>query len=267
MTTLADDGSMVGRVALVTGGGAGIGRATALRLGKEGAKVAVVDLDETWGKDSVRMIEDNGGTAIFVHADVTKADEVSSAVETAKGAFGKIDTLVNNAGVAFIGKITETTTDRWDRVIDTNLKGAFLMCKHAIPFIREAGGGAVVNTASDAGLVGFANLAAYCASKGGLIQLTRALAVEFGDQRIRVNAVAPTSTTGTRMFDSLLKSVPDPDRIVRALSNAHPLKRLGTAEEVAELIVFLASDRAAYISGAVFTIDGGITAACPVPEF
>ncbi|MGB7123329.1 MAG: SDR family NAD(P)-dependent oxidoreductase [Thermoplasmata archaeon] len=267
MTTSANGKSMEGRAAIVTGGGSGIGRATAVRLAQEGAHVAVFDLDAKWGEESARLVREQGTKGVFIRADVSKPVDVEIAVQAAKAALGKIDTLVNNAGIALVAKITDTSSEQWDRIIDTNLKGAFLVTKYALPCLQDAGGGSIVNTASDAGIVGFANLGAYCASKGGLIQLTRALALEFGDQKIRVNAVAPTSTLGTRMLDSLLDSVPDPERIVRALSNAHPIKRLGTTEEVADLIVFLASERAAYITGAVFSIDGGLTAACPVPEF
>jgi NAD(P)-dependent dehydrogenase (short-subunit alcohol dehydrogenase family) len=258
---------MSGRSAIVTGGGSGIGRATAIRLAREGAQVAVVDLDSKWGEESARLVREEGSKGVFVRADISKPADVRAAVSSVKAALGKIDTLVNNAGVALVAKITDTTSEQWDRILDTNLKGAFLMAKYVLPSIRAAGGGSIVNTASDAGIVGFANLGAYCASKGGLIQLTRALALELGDQKIRVNAVAPTSTLGTRMLDSLLDASPDPGRIIQALSDAHPIKRLGTAEEVADLIVFLASERAGYITGAVFSIDGGLTAACPVPEF
>ena len=267
MTAPVNGKTMAGRSAIVTGGGSGIGRATAVRLAREGADVAVVDLDPEWGEESARLVREEGTKGIFIRADVTQPHEVEAAVGAAKVAFGKIDTLINNAGIALVAKITDTSSEQWDRIIDTNLKGPFLMTKSVLPCLQAAGGGSIVNTASDAGIVGFANLGAYCASKGGLIQLTRALALEFGDQKIRVNAVAPTSTLGTRMLDSLLDSVPDPERIVKALSNAHPIKRLGTTEEVADLIVFLASERAAYITGAVFSIDGGLTAACPVAEF
>jgi NAD(P)-dependent dehydrogenase (short-subunit alcohol dehydrogenase family) len=259
--------AMSGRTAIVTGGGSGIGRATALCLGREGAEVAILDIDEEWGRETARMLRQMGVKSIFIRTDVSNESSAKQAIEATIREFGKLDTLINNAGVALVASITETTSEQWDRIIDTNLKGAFLMTKHAVPHLISAGGGAIINTASDAGIVGFANLGAYCASKGGLIQLTRALALEFGDRNIRVNAVAPTSTLGTRMVDAMLDSAPDPQRIVKALSDAHPLKRLGNASEVAELIVFLASERAGYITGAVFPIDGGITAACPVPEF
>lgn len=256
-----------GRVALITGAASGIGRATALRLAKDGAKIVVADIDRAWGEETVKLIEKEGGEAVFVQTDVTRESETVRCVEQTLKRFGRVDILVNNAGIALIAKITETTEAQWDKILNTNLKGAFFMSKHVIPHFLLAGGGVIVNTASDAGIVGFANLGAYCASKGGIIQLTRALALEYGDKNVRVNAVAPTSTLHTRMLDGLFKSVPDPDALHKALAKSHPLNRLGTAEEVAELMFFLASDRASYITGAVFPVDGGITAACPVAEF
>lgn len=256
-----------GRVAIITGAASGIGRATALRMAKEGAIIAVADIDREWGEETVRLIEKQGGKAKFVSMDVTKESDVSRAVQDTVRTFGRVDILVNNAGIALIQKITETTEAQWDKILDTNLKGAFFASKHVIPHFLSQGRGTIVNTASDAGIVGFANLGAYCASKGGLIQLTRALALEYGDKNIRVNAVAPTSTLHTRMLDAVLESMPDPEALHQALAKSHPLKRLGTAEEVAELMLFLASDRASYITGAVYSVDGGITAACPVAEF
>lgn len=258
---------LAGRVAIITGAASGIGRATAIRFAKEGARIVVADIDKEWGKQTVGLVEKTGSKAIFVPTDVTQEADASRAVAEAMDAFGRIDILVNNAGIALVAKITETTEAQWDRIIDTNLKGAFLMSKHVIPHFLERGSGAIINTASDAGIVGFANLGAYCASKGGIIQLTRAIALEYGDKNIRVNAVAPTSTLHTRMLDGLFSSVQNPEALHKALAKSHPLRRLGTAEEVAELMLFLASDRASYITGAVYPVDGGITAACPVAEF
>jgi len=256
-----------GRVAIVTGASSGIGRATALRLAKDGAKIVVADIDREWGAETVKLIQSAGGEAHFVQTDVTKEDDAARCVEQTLSRYGRVDILINNAGIALVAKITETTEAQWDKILNTNLKGAFFMSKHVIPHFVSRGSGAIINTASDAGVVGFANLGAYCASKGGIIQLTRALALEYGDKNIRVNAVAPTSTLHTRMLDGLFKSVPNPDALQKALAKAHPLNRLGTAEEVAELMFFLASDRASYITGGVFPVDGGITAACPVAEF
>ena len=256
-----------GRTAAITGAGSGIGRATALRFAQEGASIAVIDMDPTWSHETVSMVKKLGGKALFIETDIRKEAQVERAVDQTVKVFGRIDILVNNAGIARTAKIIETSETLWDDIIDTNLKGAFLMSKHVIPHFIRANRGVIINTASDAGIVGFANLGAYCASKGGLIQLTRALAIEYGDHNIRVNAVAPTSTLHTRMLDRLLNAAPDRDKLHKALADSHPLKRLGTAEEIAELMLYLAGDRSAYVTGAVFSIDGGITAACPVASF
>jgi NAD(P)-dependent dehydrogenase (short-subunit alcohol dehydrogenase family) len=256
-----------GRVAIVTGASSGIGRATALRFARDGAKIVVADIDPQWGAETVKLVEAAGSEALFVQTDVAKESDVAHCVEQTLTHFGRVDILINNAGIALVAKITETTEAQWDKILNTNLKGAFLMSKHVIPHFISRGGGVIVNTASDAGIVGFANLGAYCASKGGIIQLTRALALEYGGKNIRVNAVAPTSTLHTRMLDGLFRSAANPDALQKALAKSHPLNRLGTAEEVAELMFFLASDRASYITGGVFPVDGGITAACPVAEF
>lgn len=261
------DGSLAGRVAIVTGAAGGIGRAAAVRLARSGADVVVVDIDGEWGAETVRLVEARGSRATFVSADLTRETDVRRVVAAALERFGRIDILVNNVGVALVAKITDTTEEQWDRILDTNLKSAFLMSKHVLPVFLSNSGGVIVNTASDAGLVGFANLGAYCASKGGLIQLTRAMALEYGDRNVRVNAVAPTSTLGTRMLDSLFHSVPNPEVVHQALADAHPLRRLGYVDEIAEMINFLASDLASYVTGAVFSVDGGITAACPVAQF
>ncbi len=261
------DGSLKSRVAIVTGSAGGIGRAAALRLARSGADVVITDIDREWGEETVRQAEALGSRAVFVSSDLTKEADVRRVVDAAVERFGRVDILVNNVGVALVARIVDTTEEQWDRILDTNLKSAFLMSKHVLPIFLANTGGVIVNTASDAGLVGFANLGAYCASKGGLIQLTRALALEYGDRNVRVNAVAPTSTLGTRMLDSLFRSVPDPEAVHRALAQAHPLRRLGNVEEVAEMIYFLASDLSSYVTGAVFSVDGGITAACPVAQF
>lgn len=260
-------GQLSGRTGIVTGAGSGIGRAAALRFSNEGCNVVAVDVDREWGAETARLIGDAGGSAIFVPADVAKESEVSHAVRLATRTFGDLHILVNNAGVAERAAITEMAEAQWDRILDTNLKGTFLFSKHVIPQLLLAGGGAIVSTASNAGLVGFANLGAYCASKGGIIQLTRAIALEYGDRNVRANAVAPSSTLRTRMFDARIQSSDDPDRTLRAIAKVNPMRRLGTAEEVAELMLFLVSDRSSYVTGCVFRVDGGLTAACPVPAF
>jgi NAD(P)-dependent dehydrogenase (short-subunit alcohol dehydrogenase family) len=256
-----------GKTAIITGAASGIGRAAAIRFAQEGCQVAVVDVDRAWGAQTVRLVKESGGSAMFAYADVANEAEVAQAVSETVRAYGGVEILVNNAGIASRIPIIEMTEAQWDSILDTNLKGAFLMSKHALPWMLEAGAGAIVNTASNAGRVGFPGLSAYCASKGAIIQLTRALALEYGDQNIRVNAVAPSSTLNTRMFGARLETSPDPERLQRAIANVNPMKRLGTASEVAELILFLASNRSSYVTGGVFSVDGGITAACPAPAF
>lgn len=256
-----------GRTAIITGAASGIGRAAALRFACEGCNVAVVDVDRAWGAETVRLVEESGGSSIFAYADVGNEADVVRAVGETVHAFGQVRILVNNAGVATRIPIVEMSGDQWDAILKTNLKGTFLMSKHVIPRLLDSGGGAIVNTASNAGLVGFSGLSAYCASKGGIIQLTRALALEYGAKNIRVNAVAPSSTLNTRMFGARLEASPDPDRLLRAIAKVNPMKRLGTANEVAELMLFLVSDRSSYLTGGVYSVDGGITAACPVAEF
>jgi NAD(P)-dependent dehydrogenase (short-subunit alcohol dehydrogenase family) len=256
-----------GKTAIITGAASGIGRAAAIQFASEGCKVAVIDVDRAWGAQTVRLVEHSGGSAMFVCADVANEMDVARAVSETARAYGGIQILVNNAGVASRVPIIEMTEAQWDSILDTNLKGTFLMSKHTVPRILEFGGGAIVNTASNAGRIGFSGLSPYCASKGAIIQLTRALALEYGDRGIRVNAVAPGSTLNTRMFGARLETSVDPKSLQRALEKVNPMKRLGTASEVAELILFLASDRSSYVTGGVFSIDGGITAACPVPAF
>lgn len=252
---------MADRGAIITGAASGMGRATAIRFAEEGCRVAVVDLDTAEGRRTASMLNDAGGTSIFVRADVSKEASVVTAVEEAVNSLGPLDTLVNTAGVAFTGTVAETSESDWDRVLDTNLKGTFLMTKHLVPRFLTAGAGTIVNVASNAGIVGVKNLSAYCASKGGVVQLSRALALELAELNIRVNAVAPSSTVRTRMFEARLGRSPDPRALGDALAAANPLKRLCTPEDVAELILYLASDRASYVTGGIFPIDGGLTAA------
>lgn len=252
---------MVKRGAIVTGAASGIGRATAIRFAEEGCRVAVVDLDTDDGTRTASMIEDAGGTSTFVRADVSDESSVVKAVEQAVNSVGPLDTLVNNAGVAFMGTVAETSESDWDRVLDINLKGTFLMTKHLIPRFLATGSGVIVNVASNAGIVGVKNLAAYCASKGGVVQLSQALALELAALNIRVNTVAPSSTVRTRMFEARLGRSQDPKALGEALAAANPIGRLCNPEDVAELILYIASDRASYITGGIFPIDGGLTAA------
>ena len=245
------------RVVIVTGAAHGIGRAAALAFARAGCSVAVVDLLADEGLAVVAEIEAAAGEAIFVSTDVTDEAQVRALVARVIEAWGRLDVLVNNAGIYLQADAVETSLEAWQRVIGVNLTGAFLCTKHAVAAM--AAGGAVVNVASEAGLVGIAGQVAYNVSKGGLISLTRSCAVDFAARGVRVNCVCP-GTTDTPLVQRALAASGDPAATRRALESARPLDRLGTAEEIATAIVFAAEPAAAYMTGAVISIDGGYTA-------
>lgn len=247
------------KVALVTGGGGGIGRATALAFAKAGARVVVVDRDAASGEETARQIRDADGEARFVAADVTRSAEVRAYIQAALDAYGRIDCFFNNAGIE--GKIAPTAEydeDLFDAVIAVNLKGVFLGLRHVLPVMLRQGGGAIVNTASTAGVAGSPGLSAYVASKHGVIGLTRVAASEYGHAGIRVNAVCP-GPTDTRMIHSLEEqSAPGRSNSVRErYQSAIPIGRYAAPEEIANLVLFLSSDLAASITGGQYLIDGG----------
>jgi NAD(P)-dependent dehydrogenase (short-subunit alcohol dehydrogenase family) len=247
---------LAGKVALITGGSAGIGAAIATRFAREGAAVVVTGRRKEQLDRVVKTIEADGGRALAVAGSVTDPTHAPSAVEQAVRAFGKLNVLVNNAGVGAFGKTLDETDDAtWDDLLAVNLTGVFRMVKAAVPALRKAGGGAIVNVSSIAGLVGIPLTAAYSATKGGLDALTRCLAVDYAAHGIRCNSVNP-GLVKTPMAESLTT---DPERLAQVLS-AYPLGRAGTPEDVANLVLFLASDEAAWVTGAVFPIDGGMTA-------
>jgi NAD(P)-dependent dehydrogenase (short-subunit alcohol dehydrogenase family) len=246
-----------GRSALVTGAGSGIGRGIAHRLAAEGAKVAVLDVDAQTADEVATSIRSAGGEAAPVVADVRDRDAVRRAVGAAVDAFGGLDLLVNNAGVVIYGEVPDYAEQDWDTVVGTNLKGQFLMCKYAIPRISQRGGGAIVNMASVAGLVGLRNRAAYCASKGAVIAFTRALAVDHVADGVRVNAVCP----GTVDSPWVRRLVEEVGESLDALRARQPMGRLGQTDEIAEAVLYLASDAAAFVTGTALVIDGGLTAA------
>ena len=252
------------KVALVTGGGSGIGREAALLFAKEGASVVAVDLNEAAGKETVAAIEREGGRATFARADVSRAADVEAMVAAAKKAYGRLNVLFNNAGIfpANDGSVLETDEKTWDLVLSVNLKGVFLGCKYGIPAMLESGGGSIINTASFVALMGSATpQIAYTASKGGVLALTREIAVEFARRGIRVNAICP-GPVDTPLLQELFS---DPARKARRLVHI-PLGRLARAKEVAQAALFLASDDSSYVNGAAFTVDGAITAAYTTPE-
>lgn len=250
------------KVALVTGGGAGLGRAIALRLAEGGAKVVVAGRNEADGGEVVGAIAASGGQAQFVRTDVVQAHEVKALVASAIAAFGGLDIAVNNAGVeGSPAPITHAREEDFDRVIATNVKGVWLCMKYEILHMKDHGGGAIVNVASMAGLVGVANLAPYVASKHAVMGLTKTAALEFGAQGVRVNAVCPGSVR-TRMLDRLLAPAGDQQaRVIEQMTRQYPVGRLGTPEEVADAVAWLCSSEASFVLGQGVAVDGGYTVA------
>jgi len=254
--------SLRGRVALVTGGASGIGRATALLFSREGAKVAVMDLNERDGRAVVRAIRAEGGDAVFVKGDVSQEGDCRSAVRKTVEALGGLDILFNNAGMIRRASVVDTTEEEWDRVMAVNVRSVFLLSKHAIPVMARAGGGVIINTASGWGLSGGPKAAAYCASKGAVVNLTRAMAVDHGPQNIRVNCICP-GDTDTPMLRSEARQLGTPVREFLRSSAQRPLARLGTPEDVARAALYLASDAAAFVTGTALVVDGGALAGSP----
>jgi len=247
-------GTLDNRVALVTGAGAGIGRASARVFAREGARVVVADIDPEGGDETVRLIRGSGGEATFVHADVSRPGDVSGMVRAAVDQYGGLDCAHNNAGIAGGGRpLAEFRDEDWDRAIGVMLTGVYQCLKHEIPAMLERGGGAIVNTASGAGLIGFPGQAAYVASKHGVIGLTKVAALDYGARGIRVNAVCP-GTVRTPMVDTAVSNDPG---LAEHLVSLHPIGRIGTPDEVAEAAVWLCSDASSFVLGAALPVDGG----------
>jgi NAD(P)-dependent dehydrogenase (short-subunit alcohol dehydrogenase family) len=243
-----------GKAALVTGGGSGLGRASAIALARAGATVTVADVDEQGGKETAALVsEEAGGDADFVRADVTQTDEVEAMVDKAVARWGHLDCALNNAGTTGVSAPTaDYTLDDWNRAIALNLTGVFLCLKYELPAMLERGG-AIVNMASGAGLVGFPGLPAYVASKHGVVGLTRAAALEYASQGVRVNAICPGSTR-TPMLEGFMGG---DEQVERMMTRAVPLGRLGRPEEIAEAVVWLCSDAASFVVGHSLAVDGG----------
>jgi NAD(P)-dependent dehydrogenase (short-subunit alcohol dehydrogenase family) len=249
---------LAGQVAIITGGGSGQGRATALLFAQEGAKVVVGDINATGAEETARLINRNeGGQAVAVKVDITKADEVRNLVDAAVSRYGRLDILINNAGATLFKDIIETTEEDWDRIVDTNLKGVFLGCKYAIPAMRKSGGGSIVNIASVAGLIGMPQHFAYCAAKAGVIHLTKSLALDHGQENIRINCICPGGVR-TPMLGEVI-DINDPAQIER-IARQHALGRIAEPEEIARVSLFLCSKDASFMTGAAVTVDGGIAA-------
>ncbi len=249
-------GVLAGRVALITGGASGIGRAIALLFAREGARVAIVDLDETGAEEVVQTIEGTGGRASFLSCDVAQAGACRRAVRFTVQELGGLDVLVNNVGIVRRATVVETQEEEWDRVMAVNVGSVFLFSKYAIPLMAEAGGGVILNVASGWGLVGGRRAASYCASKGAVVNLTRAMALDHGPQNIRVNCLCP-GDTDTGMLRAEARQLGQSPETFLAEAAQRPLGRIGRPEEIAQAALYLASDSASFVTGGVLVVDGG----------
>jgi NAD(P)-dependent dehydrogenase (short-subunit alcohol dehydrogenase family) len=245
------------RAALITGGTSGIGEATSLLFASEGASVVVVGRNIERGDAVADRIRGDGGNAIFVQADVRNADECQHAVELTMQAFGRLDVLFNNAGTYVANDTVGCSEEEWDDQVDTSLKGTFLMSKFALPHMIEAGSGSIVNCSSGWGLVGGAKAVAYCAAKGGMVVMTKAMAIDHGHQGIRVNAVCPGDTDTPMEHEDARGQGMSWDDYVRFTVSGQPIERMATPTEIARAVLFLASDESSYITGAALPVDGG----------
>jgi NAD(P)-dependent dehydrogenase (short-subunit alcohol dehydrogenase family) len=252
------------KVALITGSGSGIGRETALLFVNEGAKVVVVDVNDSAGQETVSLLQAQGGQALYTHADISKAADCKSMVQVAEETYGRLDIMFNNAGISHAKDDDAITTDEdiWDLTMAINLIGVFLGCKYGIPALRRAGGGSIINTASFVALLGAATpQIAYTASKGGVLAMTRELAIVHAREQIRINALCP----GPLHTELLMKYLDTDAKKQRRLVHI-PMGRFGQAKEIAQAALYLASDESSFVTGTAFTVDGGITAAYVTPE-
>ena len=249
-------GRLGGKVAIVSGGARGQGATEAKMFAREGAKVVLGDVLDAEGKQVEAQINESGGTATYVHLDVTREDDWQSAVETAIDRYGKLDILVNNAGILISKGLEDTTVEDWDRIMGINAKGVFLGTKHAIPAMRRAGGGSIINISSTAGLVGSPNGSpSYTASKGAVRLLSKSTAIQYAKDGIRCNSVHP----GPIDTEMIRHTLTDPTRLEQRMQRL-PLGRVGTPEDIAYGVLYLASDESSFVTGSELVIDGGTTA-------
>lgn len=250
-------GQLEGKVSLITGGGSGIGKASALAFAREGSKVVVADVNVEGGEQTVRLIQDTGGEATFVRADVSISSDVSDMVSHAVQTYNRLDCAFNNAGVSGgPGRVHEYSEENWSRVLNINLTGVWLCMKYEIIQMLNQGGGAIVNTASVMGLVGGSRSPAYGATKHGVVGLTKTAAVDYAREAIRVNAVCPGYIRTPMIEQGVLLDPGGEERVV----SRHPMHRLGTPEEIAEAVVWLCSDAASFVTGHAMAVDGGYVA-------
>jgi NAD(P)-dependent dehydrogenase (short-subunit alcohol dehydrogenase family) len=244
------------KVAIVTGGGTGIGRACAAALAREGARLALVGRRREHLEGMAREI---GDSAIVLSGDITNREDVERIVDYTESHFGKLNVLLNNAGVMHPGTVEQITEPQWDEMFNTNVRGAWLMSRAVLPALRRAGGGVIINMASVLGINGARLRAAYAASKGAVILLTKCMALDHGNENIRVNAICP-SFIETELTVEVIRNAPDPEAVRRERTAVHPLGRLGRPEDIAGLAVYLASDESSWVTGAAMPVDGGYLA-------
>jgi len=247
-----------GKVAIITGATDGIGKATALKFAAEGAKVIMIGRSEAKGRSAETEVR-KLGDAFYVQADVSDSSHVKRFVEETIKKYGRIDVLVNNAGIVHAGTILTTSEEKWDEIIDINLKGVFLCCKYIVPHMQKNGGGVIVNVGSINSMMAMENEAAYDASKGGVLMLTKAIAVDFAKSNIRVNCILPGAVEST-MLNASLNAASDPAQAREWTIQRHPVHRFGKPEEIADVALFLAADAPPFLTGAVIPVDGGIMA-------
>ncbi len=256
MTVPSKHASLTGKIALITGAASGIGRATALLFAREGATIAIADINQQAGVAVAGEVIQNGNKAIFEHADVTQAADCQRVVERTIRDFGSIHILFNNAGIIRRASVPELSEEDWDQVMAVNVKSIFLMSRQAIPVMVKAGGGSIINTASGWGLVGGPRAAAYCASKGAVVLLTKAMAIDHGPQKIRVNCICP-GDTDTVMLRNEAQQLGEREDHFLAESARRPLGRIGRPEEIAHAALYLASDASSFVTGTALVVDGG----------
>jgi NAD(P)-dependent dehydrogenase (short-subunit alcohol dehydrogenase family) len=249
-------GRLRGKSAIVTGAASGIGRATALLFAGEGATVIAMDRDPKGGASVQHAMASRGGDGVFVEGDVTSAHDCRRAVNAATARTGRLDALVNVAGIIRRASVVETTEEEWDQVLAVNVKSVYLMGRYAIPLMASRGGGAIVNVSSGWGLVGGRAAAAYCASKAAVVNLTRAMALDHAEQGIRVNCVCPGDTNTAMLLEEARQLGVKPERFVRQAAE-RPLGRIGEPDDIARAILYLASDDASFVTGAILVVDGG----------
>jgi NAD(P)-dependent dehydrogenase (short-subunit alcohol dehydrogenase family) len=244
-----------GKTAFITGSASGIGRAIATLFAREGAFVTVADYNEEGGVETAELVAKEGGRARFIRTDVTSEENVRESIEKTVNGSGRLDVLINDAGIVPMAGAIDTKLEDWERAMNVNLRGMFFCCKHGIPHMLKNGGGAIVNIASIGSLVSVPAQAAYNASKGGVVALSRQMAVDYGPSNVRINCIGPTATD-----TPLIRTAGANSRALRAIAKSHPLRRIAQPEDIAYAALFLASDEARCITGAVLPVDAGWTA-------